>query len=127
MNVDFSKPLGDRLGQLAQSQLQSALEIFGLGELIDVNVASEGLFGQNLLLEVDGSGGREQWVFRGAPHWPYQFSRERYFVEIVQRMTEAPVPWPFHVERDENLFGWSYALMPRLAGVPPSVVRSQCG
>lgn len=127
MSVDFSKPISDRLGRLAQSQLQAALTRFELGQLIDVNFAGEGLFGQNLLLEVDGSSGREEWVFRGAPHWSYQFSRERYFVEIVQRMTEAPVPWPFHVERDESLFGWSYALMPRLTGVRPSVVRTTVG
>src|SRR3990172_3660230 len=104
MNIDFSKPLSERLGVIHWSQLQSALDTFDLGHLIEVERANDGLFGQNLLLEVNGSRGREQWVFRGAPHWPYQFSRERYFVEIVQRMTQAPVPWPFHVERNESLF-----------------------
>ncbi len=123
MNIDFSMPLSERLGVLHLDQLQSALDTFDLGHLIDVRRAKGGLFGQNLLLEVGGSGGREHWVFRGAPHWPYQFSRERHFVEIVQRMTQAPVPWPFHVEREESLFGWSYALMPRLGGESPSAVR----
>lgn len=105
--------------------MQLALDGFDLGRLVDVRMASEGLFGQNLMLEVDGSRGPEEWVFRGAPHWPYQFSREHYFVEIVARMTDVAVPWPFHVVRDEKIFGWSYALMPRLVGRAPRQVKAE--
>jgi aminoglycoside phosphotransferase (APT) family kinase protein len=127
MSIDFSKPISERLGVIERGQLQSALDVFDLGNLLDVERASEGLFGQNLFLEVDSAGVRERWVFRGAPHWPHQFSREKYFVEIVHRVTRAPVPWPFHVDRDPSLFGWSYALMPRLPGTPPSVLRDRVG
>lgn len=125
MNTDSAERSDGRLGSLSRSQLQSALDNFDLGNLVGVEQATEGLFGQNLILDIDRAGGREQWIFRGAPHWPYQFSKERYFVEIVHRMTRAPVPWPYHVERDEGLFGWSYAVMPRLDGSPPSHIASE--
>jgi len=124
MSLDLSEPLSERLGALSREQLQAALDRFGLGALVGAQAARNGLFGQNLFLSVEGAGGAEQWVFRGAPHWPWQFSKERYFAEGVQRRTNAAVPWPYHVERDEALFGWSYALMPRLPGVSPTVVKA---
>lgn len=123
MTVDLREPLSQRLGVLGWEQLQAALDRFALGRLAEVEVAPGGLFGQNLFLTTGAGGVGEQWVFRGAPHWPWQFSKERFFAERIHRTTRAPVPWPYYVERDEALFGWSYAIMRRLPGISPAVVR----
>ncbi len=113
--------LSKRLGQLSRDQLQAALDKHNLGDLIDVQPITAGLFGQNAFL-TSKSG---EWVLRGAPHWPWQFAKERFFLEQLHRSTRAPIPWPYLVEETEDLFGWNYALMPRLPGIPPSDLRDQ--
>jgi aminoglycoside phosphotransferase (APT) family kinase protein len=104
-----------RLGVLSHAQLQAALDRFDLGELIDAEAVSGGLFGQNVFI----TSTRGNWVLRGAPHYDGQFQKERFFSRLIHEETEADAPWPFHIERSDEVFGWHYALMPRLPGDNP--------
>lgn len=120
-HLESLQPLSQRLGHLTQDQLQSALDRFDLGALVDVQPVTSGLFGQNVFLTTKSS----QWVFRGAPLMPWQFAMEQYFADQIRRNTNAPVPWPYYVEMSKDLFGWEYALMPRLPGTSPNELRNQ--
>lgn len=104
-----------RLGVLTHKQLQAALGRFDLGTLVDAQPVSGGLFGQNVF--VTSSSG--EWVLRGAPHYDGQFQKERFFSRVIHEETDADAPWPFFIERSDDVFGWHYALMPRLPGENP--------
>lgn len=114
------EPFSERLGPLSRDQLQAALDRFELGRLLDVRPTFSGLFGQNVFVSAESG----EWVLRGAPHWPWQFAKERFFAELLHLHTAAPVPWPYLVGPSDEPFGWSYALMPRMSGTPPSELRS---
>jgi aminoglycoside phosphotransferase (APT) family kinase protein len=101
-----------RLGTVTHEQLQAALDRFDLGTLVAAEAAPGGLFGQNIMLTTSDGG----YVLRGNPH-PGQMDRERHAAEIIKQRTAVPVPWPYLIENDASLFGWPYAMMPRLAGV----------
>jgi hygromycin-B 7''-O-kinase len=105
------------LGDLSDAQLQAALDRFGLGRLAAAEAFTEGLFGKNIGLVTDAG----RWVLRGHP-WPAdsddQFRKERFWAaRIRERCPTVPVPWPFHIEADESLFGWPYQLTPWMPGV----------
>lgn len=109
----------ERLGTLSRAQLQAALDRFALGKLIEARAAQGGHFGQNVFLSTDSG----EWVLRGAPHWfrggphpTWQFAKERWFADRIHERTSAPVPWPYLVETSSDIFGWAFALMPRLPG-----------
>ncbi len=108
----LTREYSQRLGVLTATQLQAALDRFDLGTLVDAQPAPGGLFGQNVLLTSTAG----EYVLRGAPHYDGQFAKERFFSRLVHERTEANAPWPFLIERSPDLFGWSYALMPRLPG-----------
>jgi len=104
------------LGDLSDAQLQAALDRFGLGSLVSATAFSVGLFGKNVGL-VTATG---RWALRGDP-WPMhsdeQFRRERFWASCVRdACPDVPVPWPFHIESDESLFGWPYQLTPWMPG-----------
>jgi aminoglycoside phosphotransferase (APT) family kinase protein len=109
------------LGELAADQFQAALDRFGLGQFLRAEPISAGNFGQNLFLTSTTG----QYVLRGAPFWPEQFPKERFFTDQLHRRTRAPVPWPYRLDSDEGIFGWSYVIMPRMPGLQLSdpVVR----
>lgn len=104
-----------QLGELTDGQLQAALDRFDAGRLCSAEALTEGLFGKNIALRTD----RGEWVLRGDP-WPMhvddQYRRERFFAAAVRGACDVPVPWPYQIEPDESLFGWPYALIPRLGG-----------
>ncbi|MDP9237844.1 MAG: aminoglycoside phosphotransferase family protein [Chloroflexota bacterium] len=100
------------LGVLSAEQLQAALDRFGLGRLLDARPAPGGLFGQNVLLSTSAGG----YVLRGCPY-DGQLEKEQYFSRIIHERTRAIAPWPFQIEESPEIFGWSYAMMPLLAGV----------
>jgi aminoglycoside phosphotransferase (APT) family kinase protein len=100
------------LGVLTAGQLQSALDRFGLGRLLDARPAPGGLFGQNVLLSTSEGG----FVLRGCPY-PAQLEKEQYFSRVIHERTQAIAPWPFQIEESPDIFGWSYAMMPLLPGV----------
>lgn len=104
------------LGEISHAQLQAALDRFGLGRLVSAHAFTKGLFGKNIGLVTD----RGRWVLRGQP-WPAQptdeqFRRERFWASSVRARCGVPVPWPFHIEADEGLFGWPYQLTPWMPG-----------
>ncbi len=72
-----------------------------------------GLFGQNLFL-TSTSG---EYVLRGVPHYPWQFPAERFFARLLHERTTVPVPWPYLLDPTEDIFGWSYVIMPRMPGL----------
>ena len=101
-----------RLGSIAPEQLQAALDRFDLGTLLEAEAAPGGLFGQNLF--VTSSTGA--YVLRGCGHYPSQFPHEQFFARLLHEQTTVPVPWPYLVEQSPEIFGWDYALMPRMPG-----------
>lgn len=102
-----------RLGALSQAQFQAALEHFDLGAFVRAEPVPWGLFGQNVFLTSTAG----EYVLRGAPHYAWQFPKERLFTHLLHQGTPVPVPWPYLVELSDALFGWSYAIMPRLSGL----------
>ncbi|MBN2100667.1 phosphotransferase [Candidatus Dojkabacteria bacterium] len=107
-----SKKYSDRLGEISDSQLQKALDKFDLGKLRDTAETEAGLFGQNMFL----TSSKGEYVLRGVPHYPWQFKTEKFFADLLHEQTKVPVPWPYLLDEDESIFGWSYVIMPRMSG-----------
>jgi aminoglycoside phosphotransferase (APT) family kinase protein len=53
---------------------------------------------------------------RGHPH-PGQLEREHYVFGIMHERTRVPAPWPYLVDERTDIFGWPYAIMPRMRGL----------
>jgi aminoglycoside phosphotransferase (APT) family kinase protein len=109
----------ERLGVLEPDQLRDAAERFDLGELIDAEPASGGLFGQNVFLTTT----QGEFVLRGHPHGHVQLTKERRVARFINERSSLPVPWPYQVCDDASTFGWTYAIMPRLEGESGSDLR----
>jgi aminoglycoside phosphotransferase (APT) family kinase protein len=114
-----SREYSKRLGVISDEQLQAALDRFGIGRLLSAEPAVGGLFGQNILLTTTEG----EFVFRSAPHWDpgghddWQFQKERLFSQLVHESgTGPPVPWPYLLEQSRDIFGWHWAIVPRLPG-----------
>jgi hygromycin-B 7''-O-kinase len=105
-----------RLGALTPRQFQTALTRFGLGSFVDAAPVSQGLFGQNVF--VHSSQGA--YVLRGAPHYPWQFPKERFGATLLHERTQVPVAYPYLLDTATDIFGWPYLLMPRLHGTSPA-------
>jgi aminoglycoside phosphotransferase (APT) family kinase protein len=72
-----------------------------------------GLFGQNVFI----TSTQGEWVLRGAPHAAGQLPGEQFFARLLHERAQVPVPWPYLVDLRDDIFGWSYAIMPRLPGI----------
>ena len=107
--MEYSK----RLGAITDAQFQAALAHFKLGKFVRAAPIPFGLFGQNVF--VTSTAG--EFVLRGCPHLPWQFPNERYFAHELHERTTAPAPWPYLIDESPAIFGWSYALMPRMPGI----------
>src|SRR5918999_571877 len=105
-----------RLGAIRDAQFRAALERLGLGEFVRAEPIVGGLFGQNVF--VTSTTG--EYVLRGAPHYDWQLPAERFFARLLRERTLAPVPWPYVIDPTDDIFGWSYAVMPRMPGLQPS-------
>ncbi len=116
----------ERLGAISDEQFAAAVERLGLGAFVRAEPARSGLFGQNAFVTTSAG----EFVFRGAPHWVkgpdeseyrqedrWQFAKEAFFVEQLHKHTRAPVPWPYLRDERYDIFGWPYAIMPRMPGV----------
>jgi hygromycin-B 7''-O-kinase len=120
MSEHTSQPIeqvySQRLGALTPQQFQAALTRFGLGTFVSATPVSQGLFGQNVF--VGSSQG--QYVLRGAPHYPWQFPKERFGATLIHERTPVPVAHPYLLDSATDIFGWPYLLMPRLHGSSPA-------
>jgi len=97
---------------ISNEQFQEALSRFGLGDFVEATPISGGLFGQNVFVVST----RGQYVLRGAPHYEWQFPKEKFMCDLLHEKTQAPVAWPYLLDPNTDIFGWSYLLMPRLRG-----------
>ncbi|WP_342428393.1 aminoglycoside phosphotransferase family protein [Paenibacillus sp. FSL L8-0158] len=102
----------NRLGEVTIDQVQRMLNRFDLGRLLSYEKTAEGVLGQTLY--VSSTAG--QFVLKGNPLFPGQWVEEKFMVEQIQARTRIPVPTPYLVDHTEDIFGWSYAVMPRLYG-----------
>lgn len=112
----------ERLGEIRDEQFQAALDRFGLGRFLHAEPIVNGLFGQNVIL----SSSSGDYVFRGAPHWnpagedDWQFQKERFFSRLAHEAAGgAPVAWPYLLDESRDIFGWGFAIQPRLPGAAP--------
>jgi hygromycin-B 7''-O-kinase len=108
-----SQVYSQRLGAIAPGQFQAALDRFQLGRFVRAEAIPFGLFGQNVFV----SSSTGEYVLRGAPHLAWQFPVEQFFADRLHERTPVPVPWPYQIDSSQQIFGWSYALMPRLPGL----------
>lgn len=105
-----------RLGALSAHQFQRALARFGLGTFVNATPISQGLFGQNVFVRSS----QGEYVLRGAPHYPWQFPKERFAATLLHERTPVPVAAPYLLDTSTDIFGWPYLLMPRLYGRSPA-------
>lgn len=109
----FDGEYAHRLGRTTGSQLQAALDRFGLGTLTDVASVPGGVFGQDIFLTSKNG----EFVLRGKPHYVWQFRKERFYAGLIHERTSVPAPWPYLIEESPDIFGWDFAIMPRLPGL----------
>jgi hygromycin-B 7''-O-kinase len=103
----------NRLGHISTEQFQAALTRLHLGDFVEAEAIPFGLFGQNVFL----TSTQGKFVLRGAPHYPWQFPTEQFFVDQLHARTQAPVPYPYLLEPSTDIFGWSFVIMPRMPGL----------
>ncbi len=107
------KMYSQRLGIISDTQFQAALDRFHLGQFIHAEAIPFGNFGQNVFV----SSTTGEYVFRGQPHFWWQFPTEQFFTRQLHERTSVPVPWPYLIDSTTDIFGWSFVLMPRMAGL----------
>jgi hygromycin-B 7''-O-kinase len=78
----------ERLGVIDGQQLQQACDLFDLGEVERAEPPSAGLWGQNVLLSTTVG----EFVLRGNPQSPQQFTKERVVAAAVNARSTLPVP-----------------------------------
>ncbi|MEW5553248.1 aminoglycoside phosphotransferase family protein [Peribacillus frigoritolerans] len=102
----------NKLGIIHDGQLQSMLDKFNLGKLISSKKTEIGAMGQTMFV----SSTKGDFVFKGNPLYTGQLVEEKFFVENLHKRTNVTVPIPYIIDDSEQIFGWSYSLMPRLQG-----------
>ncbi len=108
-----AKVYSQRLGLISDEQFQAALDHFNLGRFVRAQPVPFGLFGQNVFV----SSTEGEYVLRGDPHFWWQFPTEQFYTRLLHERTHVPVPWPYLIDVSTEIFGWSYALMPRMPGL----------
>jgi aminoglycoside phosphotransferase (APT) family kinase protein len=101
------------LGDLRPEQLQHAADRHDLGRVTTAEPLG-GAYGNNLKLTTD----RGAWVLRGGapPLDVTMLRRERFFARVVRERSTVASPWPYLIDESSDIFGWPYAVMPRLPG-----------
>src|SRR5437588_5050060 len=100
------------LGSISTEQFQAALDRFNLGTFVHAEPISFGFSKRNIFLTTT----KGEYIFRGAPHHPQQFLAEQFFARQLHERTCVHVPWPYLVDPAKDIFGWGYAIMPRMPG-----------
>lgn len=103
----------ERLGEIKKKQFQKALDRFHLGKFVKAESIPYGNFGQNVFL----TSAQGEYVLRGKPHTVWQFNNEKIMIDLLHQKTNTPVPYPFLIDENNDIFGWNYAIMPRLKGL----------
>ena len=104
------------LGPITPQQFQAALTRFDLGDFVEATPIRVGMYGQSVFVTAT----KGEYVLRGRPLFPGQFPKERYGAELLHLRSRVPVAHPYLVDSSSDIFGWPYALMPRLRGVEDS-------
>lgn len=102
----------NKVGTITSEQVQLALDRFHLGALHNFERTAKGA-GQQTLFVSSSSG---EYVLKGNPLYSGQLHEEQYVAGQLQKRTTLPVPSPYVIDESEDIFGWSYAWMPRLPG-----------
>ncbi|MFV8517225.1 aminoglycoside phosphotransferase family protein [Bacillus sp. SBS7] len=102
----------NKLGIINDDQLQSMLNKFNLGKLISSKKTANGAMGQTMFV----SSTEGEYVFKGNPLYAGQLVEEKFFVENSHKRTNVIVPMPYIIDDSDEIFGWSYSLMPCLQG-----------
>jgi aminoglycoside phosphotransferase (APT) family kinase protein len=101
------------LGVIIPSQFQAALARFDLGDFVDAEPTQAGWFKQTVFV----TSTKGEYVLRGRPVVPWQFAKERFATTLLRERSRVPVAFPYLLDLSTDIFGWPYALMPRLPGV----------
>jgi hypothetical protein len=114
-----------RLGAISDAQFEAVAARWNLGRFVRAAPVTNGLFGQNVFVTTSDG----EFVLRGAPHWVkgpddsewrredrWQFSKEKFFAQLLHERTKAPAPWPMLHDEASDIFGWPYLVMPRMPG-----------
>ncbi|WLD94628.1 phosphotransferase family protein [Alkalihalobacillus sp. AL-G] len=102
----------NKLGVITDDQLQEMLNKFNLGRLISSRNTEQGVMKQTrFVYSTEG-----EFVFKGNPLYPGQLIEEKFFVEELYKRTNVNVPIPYFLDDTDDIFGWSYSIMPRLPG-----------
>src|SRR5690348_6631022 len=109
--MEFSRVFSSRLGEINDVQLQAALDYFDLGRFTGAETVPSGLFGQNLFLYSTTG----DYVLRGVPHYDWQFRAEQFFAGLLYS-NGGKAPYPYLTCFDKSIFGWEFAIMPKLPG-----------
>ncbi|HEX7064533.1 MAG TPA: aminoglycoside phosphotransferase family protein [Bacillales bacterium] len=102
----------NKLGKVTDKQLQRMLDRFDLGKLLSSKKTTNGVMGQTMFVSTSTG----EYVLKGNPVFQGQFLEEQFFVENLREKTKVSVPSPYLVDELDDIFGWPYALMPRLPG-----------
>lgn len=109
VKIDYAGSLGEISGE----QFDKALQKLNLGNLIKVERVPCGVVGQNVFL----TSTKGEYVFRGRPFYDEQFDVEKFAVENLRDKTNVPTAYPYIIDNDTDIFGFKYAIMPRLQGI----------
>jgi len=101
------------LGKISDSQFDQALRKLGLGSFVKAGRVTGGVVGQNVFLTSTGG----EFVFRGRPFYDEQFDVEKFAVDSLRAKTGIPTAYPYIIDNDLEIFGFRYAIMPRLTGI----------
>lgn len=102
----------NQIGDVSFSSLQEALHEFDLGILEEYKQTEKGVMGQTLLIRTS----QGEYILKGNPLYVGQLQEEQFFAQQLAEHTAIPVPVPYLLQKNTDLLGWSYAIMPRLPG-----------
>ena len=101
------------LGEISDEQFAKALQKLNLGSLIKIEKVTGGVVGQNVFL----TSTKGEYVFRGRPFYDEQFDVEKFAVENLRKKVNIPTAYPYMIDNDTDIFGFKYAIMPRMSGI----------
>ena len=113
MNLQKKIDYAGSLGEISGEQFDKALQKLNLGSLVKVEKVPCGVVGQNVFL----TSTKGEYVFRGRPFYDEQFAVEKFVVENLREKTSVTTAFPYIIDNDTDIFGFKYAVMPRLSGI----------